>query len=357
MGNSLLINLSFLINEPTGITTYANNILPQLQQLEPTLLISKERDSFNCYRIPDNMTPEQGSKGHWRRLLWTQFKLPKIYKNLKSRLLFSPLPEAPVFSGCRYVVTVHDLIPLRFSKPFSRLTAYFRYGVPLVLEQAEHIMCDSMATARDVTNFFNIPAEKITVVPLAYDAENFRFLDLPMQNYFLYIGRHDPYKNLHRLVKAFAGIPEGLDCELWIAGPKDGQYTPELVAHIEELGLTKRVRFLGYVAYEKLPVLINQAIALVLPSLWEGYGLPLLEAMACGTPAIASNRSSLPEVAGDAALLIDPYNVGEITDAMQAIILQTSLRARLRELGLARASQFSWAKTGQMAAEILQRYL
>lgn len=357
MGNSLLINLSFLINEPTGISTYANNILPQLQQLEPTLLISQERESYSCYRIPDNMTPAHGTKGHLRRLLWIQFKLPKIYKNLKSRLLFSPLPEAPVFSGCRYVVTVHDLIPLRFSKPFSRLTAYFRYGVPLVLEQAEHIMCDSMATARDVMNFFNIPDEKITVVPLAYDAENFRFLNLPMQNYFLYIGRHDPYKNLHRLVEAFAAIAEDLDCELWIAGPQDGQYTPELVAHIKELGLTKRVKFLGYVAYEKLPVLINQAIALVLPSLWEGYGLPLLEAMACGTPAIASNRSSLPEVAGDAAILIDPYNVGEIADAMRAIILQTNLRARLRELGLARASQFSWAKTGQMAAEILQRYL
>lgn len=357
MGNSLLINLSFLINEPTGISTYANNILPQLQQLEPTLLISQERESYSCYRIPDNMTPAHGTKGHLRRLLWIQFKLPKIYKNLKSRLLFSPLPEAPVFSGCRYVVTVHDLIPLRFSKPFSRLTAYFRYGVPLVLEQAEHIMCDSMATARDVMNFFNIPDEKITVVPLAYDAENFRFLNLPMQNYFLYIGRHDPYKNLHRLVEAFAAIAEGLDCELWIAGPQDGQYTPELVAHIKELGLTKRVKFLGYVAYEKLPVLINQAIALVLPSLWEGYGLPLLEAMACGTPAIASNRSSLPEVAGDAAILIDPYNVGEIADAMRAIILQTNLRARLRELGLARASQFSWAKTGQMVAEILQRYL
>lgn len=357
MGNSLLINLSFLINEPTGISTYANNILPQLQQLEPTLLISQERESYSCYRIPDNMTPAHGTKGHLRRLLWIQFKLPKIYKNLKSRLLFSPLPEAPVFSGCRYVVTVHDLIPLRFSKPFSRLTAYFRYGVPLVLEQAEHIMCDSMATARDVMNFFNIPDEKITVVPLAYDAENFRFLNLPMQNYFLYIGRHDPYKNLHRLVEAFAAIAEDLDCELWIAGPQDGQYTPELVAHIKELGLTKRVKFLGYVAYEKLPVLINQAIALVLPSLWEGYGLPLLEAMACGTPAIASNRSSLPEVAGDAAILIDPYNVGEIADAMRAIILQTNLRARLRELGLARASQFSWAKTGQMVAEILQRYL
>lgn len=357
MGTSLLINLSFLINEPTGISTYANNILPQLQQLEPTLLISQERESYSCYLIPDNMTPAHGTKGHLRRLLWIQFKLPKIYKNLKSRLLFSPLPEAPVFSGCRYVVTVHDLIPLRFSKPFSRLTAYFRYGVPLVLEQAEHIMCDSMATARDVMNFFNIPDEKITVVPLAYDAENFRFLDLPMQNYFLYIGRHDPYKNLHRLVEAFAAIAEGLDCELWIAGPQEGKYTPELVAHIKELGLTKRVKFLGYVAYEKLPVLINQAIALVLPSLWEGYGLPLLEAMACGTPAIASNRSSLPEVAGDAAILIDPYNVGEIADAMRAIILQTSLRARLRELGLARASQFSWAKTGQMTAEILQRYL
>lgn len=357
MANPLLINLSFLIAEPTGIATYANNVIPQLQQLDPTLLVSQEIAPYPCYRVPADMTPDQGTKGHLRRILWTQFQVPAIYKQLKANLLFSPLPEAPIFSNCRYIVTVHDLIPLRFPKRFSRLTAYFRYYIPQVLKQAEHIICDSTATANDVTNFFNIQPEKITAVPLAYDAENFRFLDLPTSNYFLYIGRHDPYKNLHRLVEAFSALPNRGDFELWLAGPSDRNYTPELATHIQELGLSDQVKFIGYVPYEKLPVLMNQAIALVFPSLWEGFGLPALEAMACGTPVITSGRSSLPEVVGDAAVLIDPYNVREITEAMVTVTTRSTWRTRLRELGLVRASQFSWAKTGKNTAEILKRYI
>ncbi|MBW4680159.1 MAG: glycosyltransferase family 4 protein [Microcoleus vaginatus WJT46-NPBG5] len=357
MANPLLINLSFLIAEPTGIATYANNIIPQLQPLNPTLLVSQEVAPYSCYPVPADMTPDQGTKGHLRRILWTQFQLPAIYKKLKANLLFSPLPEAPIFSNCRYVVTVHDLIPLRFPKRFSRLTAYFRHYIPQVIGQAEHIICDSTATAKDVTNFFNIKPEKITSVPLAYDAENFRFLDLPASNYFLYIGRHDPYKNLHRLVEAFAALPNFTDFELWLAGPADRNYTPELASHIQELGLSEQVKFIGYVPYEKLPVLMNQAIALVFPSLWEGFGLPALEAMACGTPVITSGRSSLPEVVGDAAILVDPYNVREITEAMVTVTTRSGWRTRLRELGLARASQFSWAKTGKSTAEILKRYI
>ncbi len=291
------------------------------------------------------------------RLMWTQLELPKIYRQLDSRLLFSPIPEAPVLSGCRYVVTVHDLIPLRFPRWLSPLTPYHRYYLPRVLGAAEHIICDSMATAKDVTDFLHIPASKVTPVLLAHDASHFRFLDLPGGNYFLYVGRQDPYKNLYRVIEAFAALPKRSDCQLWLAGTADRRYTPQLVVQAQELGVGSLVKFLGYVPARELPVLLNQAIALVFPSLWEGFGLPVLEAMACGTPVIASNRSSLPEVAGDAAILVDPYNVGEITEAMQAVATSAGLRSRLRELGLARASRFSWAKTGQKTAEILQRYL
>jgi glycosyltransferase involved in cell wall biosynthesis len=357
VNQSLLINLSFLIPQPTGISTYAKNILPQLTSLNPTLLTPETFSDYSCYQVPTNMSPDQGTKGHLRRILWTQFQLPRIYQKLKANLLFSPLPEAPIFTKCRYIVTVHDLIPLRFSKPFSRLSAYFKYFTPQVLSQAEHIICDSTATATDVQTFFQIPASKITPVLLAYDAENFKCLDLPTQNYFLYIGRHDPYKNLHRLIEAFAALPNRQDVELWIAGPADNTYTPELIKHIEEKQLNEQVKLIGYVPYEKLPVLLNQAIALVFPSLWEGFGLPVLEAMACGTPVITSQRSSLPEVAGDAVLYVDPYNSKEMTDAMLQLVTRTETRLHLRELGLARASQFSWAKTGLQTAEILNRHL
>jgi glycosyltransferase involved in cell wall biosynthesis len=249
------------------------------------------------------------------------------------------------------------LIPLRFPKRRSPLTPYFRYYIPQVLTQAQHIICDSIATAKDITDFFNIPADKITPILLAHDDKDFRFLDLPTQNYFLYIGRHDPYKNLHRLIDAFAAMPSNRDCELWIAGPPDRRYTPTLQAQAEKLGLNHQVKFLDYVPYDQLPIIINQAIALVFPTLWEGFGLPVLEAMACGTPVITSNLSSLPEVAGDAALLVNPYNIGEIAQAMQAVATDLALRSRLRTRGLDRAKQFSWAKTGQATVEVLKRYL
>jgi glycosyltransferase involved in cell wall biosynthesis len=352
MSDRLLINLSFLTPEPTGIGTYAANIFPYLQQLEPTLLTSQKIENYTCYQIPDYLTPDRGTKGQINRLLWTQFELPKIYQKLRSNLIFSPLPEAPLYSRCRSTVTVHDLIPLRFPQKFSRLTAYFRYYIPQVLQQAQHVICDSQATLKDVADFFQISDKKMTAVPLACDKNNFR----PAKNYFLYAGRHDPYKNLARLIAAFANLPDRSNCELWLAGPPNA-YTPQLIAQVAELGLKASVKFLGYVPYTQLPILMNQAIALVFPTLWEGFGLPVLEAMACGTPVITSNISSMPEVAGKAALLIDPYSIGEITEAMQTIATNSQLRSNLKTASLAQADRFSWEKTGTTTANILQQYL
>ena len=358
MLKSVLVNLSFLITKPTGITTYATNLFPHLQPLNPTLLTSQTIANYTCYPIPGNLTPDFGTIGHFRRLKWTQVQLPRIYKKLRSTLLFSPLPEAPLFTNCRYIVTVHDLIPLRFPEFFSRFSiAYYRHYIPQVLTQAQHILCDSTSTAQDITHFFNISADKITPILLAHNANHFRFLNLPRRNYFLYIGRHDPYKNLHRIITAFAAIPNCHNYELWLAGTPDPRYTPPLMAQVDQLGITNQVKFLEYVPFSQLPTLINQAIALVFPSLWEGFGLPVLEAMACGTPVITSNLASLPEVTGDAAILVNPYNTDEISAAMQTIASETTLRDRLSTLGLTRASQFSWAKTGKTTVEILTRYL
>ncbi|MEQ9483175.1 glycosyltransferase family 4 protein [Coleofasciculus sp. F4-SAH-05] len=385
MSSPLLVNLSILFSQPTGIATYAANVFHYLKPLNPTLLISPITSSnfpitsdFISYPIPANLSPAQGTKGHFRRLLWTQLQLSHLYHSLNSSLLFSPIPEAPLNTNCRYVVMVHDLIPLRFPKPNSPLTPYFRYYIPQVLTQAQHILCNSTATARDITDFYSIPAAKITPIPLAYDANHFRplcatlrqplrpsaFQNKPNQApsanynpYFLYIGRHDPYKNLHRLINAFATLPNCGDYELWIAGSSDKRYTPNLQAQAKHLGLSHQVKFLNYVPYNQLPILLNNAIALIFPSLWEGFGLPVLEAMACGTPVITSNLSALPEVAGDAAILVNPYNTSELTAAMHSIATDSQLRSRLSTLGLQRARQFSWAKTGQKTIEVLQNYL
>ena len=364
--NELLVNLSVVFSKPTGISNYATLLFPYLKHLQPTLLTSRDYSNLNCYPIPDNLTPAQGTKGHFDRLLWTQFKLPQIYRQLKSKLLFSPQPEAPLYLNCRHIITVHDVIPLRFPKRLSPLRYYHRYYIPLVLSQAQHVICNSNATAKDYCDFYDIEASKITPIPLAYDTNNFRLLaearkDNNNRPYFLFIGRHASHKNLHRLIAAFADLKQQLsdykDYELWFAGSSSKRYTPKIHSQIEELGIKHQVKFLDYVTYKKLPKIINQAIALVFPSLWEGFGFPVLEAMACGTPVITSNLSSLPEVAGDAAILINPYNIKEITEAMKIIATDKQLRSQLSLKGLKQASKFSWEKTGQATTEVLKKYL
>ena len=357
LSNQIIINLSVIFSKPTGISNYAKSIFPYLKSLNPTLLTAENYPDFNCYPVPNNLTPADGTKGHLRRLLWTQFQLPKIYQTLKSQLLFSPIPEAPLYTNCRFIVTAFDMIPLRFPNRLSPLTTYHKYYTPEVFKQAEHIICISESTANDIIQFYQIPSHKITSILLAGDNSHFQFLNLPTRNYFLYVGRQDPYKNLQRLITAFSALPHRNDYELWLAGPYDKRYSPLLEIQTQELGISHLVKFLNYVSYDELPIIINQAIALVFPTLWEGFGLPVLEAMACGTPVITSNVSSLPEVAGDAAILINPYNIEEITAAMQAIINDSETRKQLSEKGLKRANQFSWEKTGLATVEVLKQYL
>ncbi len=355
LSHHLLVNLSVIFAKPTGIGRYALNILPYLTPLQPTLLTAENLDNFQCFTIPNNLSPEQGIRGHLNRLIWTQWQLPPIYQKLQGTLLFSPLPEAPLFSNCRFVVMVHDLIPLRFPRLTSPLTHYFRYALPEILKQATHIICNSQATAREIGEVFSIQENKITPILLGYDASHFQSLDLPNppKPYFLYLGRPNPYKNVPRIITAFAKLPHCEDYELWLAGSYDHRYTPQLQAQVSNLGLSSQVKFLDYVSYAQLPILLNQALALVFPSLWEGFGLPVLEAMACGTPVITSNLASLPEVVGDAAILVNPYNTAEITAAMLTLVEQPQWRSHLRSLGLQRASQFSWHHTGQMTNELL----
>ncbi|MEL6929551.1 MAG: glycosyltransferase family 1 protein [Cyanobacteria bacterium J06600_6] len=359
MSNPLLINLAVLFDRPTGIATYAQNIIGSLESLQPTLLSAVEFSGFDRYRIADNMTPAQGSQGHLRRLLWTQLQLPKIYQELNAELIYSPIPEAPLFSQARSVVMCHDLIPLRFPRWTSPLTNYFRYAVPLVLKQAEHIICNSQATANDLVSYYGIPANKITPILLGYDRTNFypRDADHKLENpYFLYLGRSDPYKNLSGLITAFAAIPTQ-DYHLAIAGSTDPRFTPQLQQQASELGIAHRIKWLDYLDYEELPVVISNAIALVFPTLWEGFGLPVLEAMACGTPVITSDLASLPEITGDAALLVNPHQTEEITLAMLVVAEDSEMRSQLQQRSLQQAQKFSWTKTGAETQEVLKQFL
>lgn len=359
MPNPLLINLAVLFDKPTGIATYAQNIINSLDSLNPILLSAQTFVNFEQYQIASNMTPAQGSIGHLRRLLWTQFKLPEIYRELKADLIYSPIPEAPLYSKSRYIVMAHDIIPLRFPRRTSPLTNYFRYVVPQVLHQAEHIICNSQATAQDLIDYYGVVASKITPILLGYDTTNFYPRKQAVKDkspYFLYLGRQDPYKNLQGLIKAFAAFPNQ-EYHLAIAGSTDPRFTPQLQQQAAELGIASRVKWLNYLSYQELPVVISNAVALVLPTFWEGFGLPVLEAMACGTPVITSNLASLPEIAGDAAILINPYQTKAITAAMREISQDLEMRSQLSQLGLQQARKFHWTKTGTKTQEVLAKYL
>jgi glycosyltransferase involved in cell wall biosynthesis len=358
MFNSLLVNLAILFDQPTGIATYAKNLINHWD-LQATLLSPVKFSGFNHYQIADNMTPAQGSKGHLRRLLWTQFQLPKIYQQLQADLIYSPIPEAPLYSKSRYLVMCHDLIPLRFPRRTSPLTNYFRHVVPQVLRQAEHIVCNSQATATDLVDYYGIEADKITPILLGYDRLNFyprEPTNNPEAPYFLYLGRPDPYKNLAGLITAFAQIPNQ-DYHLAIAGSSDPRFTPQLQQQAQELGIAHRVKWLNYLSYQELPTVISNAVALVFPTFWEGFGLPVLEAMACGTPVITSNLASLPEITDKAAILINPYHTAEIAGAMMDLITDQKMRSQLSQLSLQQAQKFSWAKTGAETQAVLQRFL
>lgn len=364
MNNPLLVNLAVVFDKPTGIATYTLNIAEHLHSFNPIFLTAKQQENWRCYPIPHNMTPAEGSKGHLRRLLWTQWQLPKIYQQLQSNLIYSPLPEAPLYSQCRYIVMCHDLIPLRFPRQFSPLTNYFRYVVPQVLKQAQHIICNSKSTANDLINYYGIEAKKITPILLAYDTKHFyprsekSNLSFSLERpYFLYLGRHDPYKNIARLISAFANLKNHQDYNLYIAGSTDARFTPQLKQQLNELNLNEQVKFLDYISYQELPFLLSHALALVFPTLWEGFGLPVLEAMACGTPVITSKLASLPEITGDAAILINPYSVTEISNAMTQIYENNNMRSQLSNLSLTRAKQFSWSKTGAVTKTVLQQFL
>lgn len=360
--NNFLLNLSMLVNKPTGITNYINNILPYLIEIDPICLAANSYylKTHNSYQISEKLSPDYGSKGHFLRLMWTQFKLPLLYKKLNANLLFSPVPEAPLYNKNRSIIMVHDLIPIRFPKRQSPLTPYFRYYIPQVCQQAEHIICNSQATANDIVNYFNISAKKITPIHLSYNEQIFRPLILTNKAnktpYFLFLGRHDPHKNVSRIIEAFAKIPHNKNYQLWLAGPSDVRYTPLLKQQAIELGIKNQVKFLDYVCEDDLPKIMGEAIALVFTTLWEGFGFPILEAMACGTPVITSNVSSLPEVAGDAAILVNPHDSQKISEAMELIIKDETMRSQLTELGLKRVKDFSWEKTGKETLNIIKKY-
>lgn len=312
---------------------------------------------------------------------WTRIVLPwaLYFSKIKPDLIFSPTHYIPRFSPVKRVVTIFDLSFLHFPEKFTSKDLWqLKDGTKYSVENADHIITISNSSKKDIVAQYRVDKNKITVVYPGYDKEKFKVLasrshakggrsgqnskfkieqikkryeiDSP---YIMYIGTIQPRKNIVRLIDAVSRI-ENLN--LVIVGKtkgfgKEGWMFEEILERPKQLGIEEKVKFLGYVPSEDLPSLLSGAVAFVLPSLWEGFGLPVLEAMACGTPVLVSNVSSLPEVCGKAGLTFDPYSVDQIEQAIRTIVTDTKLRQRYSKEALKRAKKFSW---GKMAKEVLK---
>ncbi len=272
----------------------------------------------------------------------------------------------PPMVDTKTVLTVHDVRLMRFPETYSRARYWFlKLAVPYSVKRADKIIADSDFTKEELVKLLGVPREKIAVV---HPGANPRFkpirdqtslkrvkakLSLP-DRFVLFVGHLEPRKNLARLVEAFSILKSKtkLPHKLVILGRESWGYEPVFEA-AERHNECSDIVFTGYVDEDDLPLVYNLADALAFPSLYEGFGLPLLEAMACGVPVVTSKVSSLPEVAGKAAILVDPYNVEEIADGLAAVLEDEALRQALINKGLDRAKKFRWEEA---AAQIIHAY-
>ena len=298
------------------------------------------------------------------RIAWEQLVQPWTLSLVRADLAHEPLLVTPVLSSCPAVVTIHDLSFARFPRlfrPANRL--YLTLMTRLSARRARRFIAVSAYTASESQRLLGIPRGRIDVVyhgvdpafrPLLTEQiEAFRRrAELP-QRFVLCVGTLEPRKNHIRLVEAFARVRERA-VKLVLVGGKGWLYD-ELFGRVEALGMSGDVVFPGYVANDDLPLWYNAAVAFAYPSLYEGFGMPVLEAQACGTPVLTSTASSLPEAAGDGALMVDAHDIDAMAEALDRILTDEPLRRDLRERGLAHARQFTWEKTARETASVYRR--
>lgn len=294
--------------------------------------------------------------------LWTHLRLSREMMRRSPDLLFVPAHVIPLVHP-RSVVTVHDLGYIyhpQAHRPFDRL--YLDLSTRFNASVASQIIADSEATKNDLVQEYHVSEERITVVfpgcnlePVINEAgwegvrERYRLPD----NYILHLGTLHPRKNILRLLEAFQLLARDFpDLHLVLAGKKGWLYE-EILYQAEKLG--GRVHFPGYIASQDLSLLLRRARLFILPSLYEGFGFPILEAMAAGTPVVCSSASALPEVAGDAALLFDPHDVEAMRETMRRVLEDEALRAELVERGLERAKFFSWERCAKETLKVLEK--
>mgnify|MGYP003335511039 CR=1 FL=1 len=340
---SIVCNARVLEAPMTGIQRYTREILARMPEIETIR--------------PGGRA--SGAMGH----LWEQTALPL---RIGGRLLWSPSNTGPI-AVARQVVTVHDLAPFDIPAGFSTsFRAIYALVLPLLLPRVEAILTVSQFTRERLIDRFGLDGRRIHVTPLAVDHDRFHLQDpaaveemrtrlaLP-RRYALFVGALSGRKNVAGLLAAWQTIQAKIDddVELVIVG---GSGPTRVLSGTRLTELPRRTRVLGRIDDADLPLLYAGAALLTYPSLYEGFGLPVLEAMACGTPVLTSRGTSLPEVAGEAAMLVDPHEIDDIADALVRFFADPALGVRMRAAGLERAAGFHWEKTVAETRKVLEAH-
>ena len=350
-----------------GIGTYIRNLLHQLARIDQAteyVLLCRERDKDVAAKVGPNFRAVVESAPAYS--LSEQIRVPIALRRERIDLFHAPHYVLPPLVHCRSIVTIHDCIHVMFPQylPGRLAYAYARATLWTATRRADRILTVSEASKSDILRCFNVPAAKVVVT---YNAIDPPFLIEPAHEEFarareryqlvdpfvLYVGNIKPHKNLERLIDAFDRVRQhGFEnLTLVIIGDQISRYQG-LRRAVHRHKLHKHVRFLGFVSPGTLAVLYRLASVFVFPSLYEGFGLPPLEAMASGTPVVTSNVSSLPEVLGDAAILVDPYDPESIADGMRQALEDADLRATLIGRGLAKVREYSWEESVRRVHDI-----
>lgn len=369
------IDYTAAVHQSAGIGRYTREMVSGLAALPPgpfqyRLFVADAGRNFAPAPLSPNFTwhPSRLTE-RWLTRLWYRLRLPLPVEGWTGPLNLFHAPDfvlPPVRRGTRTIVTAHDLSFVR--EPDSvmpGMSAHLNKWVPHSVRQADHVIAVSEATRQDLIKLYQTLPEKISVlyhgvspefkaVQAAAKLAVRRKYNLGEQPFILSVGTIQPRKNYQRLIKAFAKIDQPLS--LVLAGSK-GWHDEAIFDEVARQGLQERVHFPGFVAETDLPALYSAATLFIYPSLYEGFGLPALEAMACGTPVIASKRSALPEVVGQAGLLVDPQDVPAMATAMSEILEDTTLRQKLSEAGLARATKFTWPGMAKKLIKLYQKII
>ena len=264
---------------------------------------------------------------------------------------FSPIIEAPITRKINSVVMAHDLIPLKFPSTIAN-KIFFKTYIPLVLKKSKLIISNSNATSKELIKTYNINPLKIYKLKLGYDKESIFPLKVNREQFFLILGRHDYHKNIPNILKAIK-LVKNRDLKFVFVGPFHKKLTPFYKNLTFDLGISKSCIWKQWVDAEKKRELLNRCKGLIMPSLWEGFGIPALEAMACGTPVIGSLTGAMPEVLGDLGVLVNPSNINEIADAIIQVENDSKITKKMENLGPIRASSFDWSNSTKSLEKVI----